>query len=794
MIRTTFHRNRAAPVLMLMLAVVVAFAPVHAQPEACEPPGLFTPTDLTDFVALDGATFTLDGEPYRVRGINYYPSAYPWRRFLTETDAETLDRELALMADVGFNTLRIFLWNEALFVDGEPCADAFHRLDGVMAAAANHNFRLIVTLNDLPPLPDIYTNPPTTETDFIVRRYRDEAAILAWDLRNEGDIDYNGYNILDAGLVAREVVLNWLAETSDQVRGLDDNHLITAGWLRDEQDTEPYVDFVSFHHWQGAESLQSRVARIDLDKPLLLEEIGFTTFDITEAQQAAGLGDVVRFAEGDALLGWMVWTAFDFPLEATCYPSPCISQDNREHHFGIWYTDYTPKPAVGMIRRELRRIDGGVAAVPEQGTGNSAQPTALRRRNRVNILPPKQSSKRIGEQSEGKQMQRRWVWLLVICVAGVAYGGPASAQRGATQRPVLPFDETVSGSIAANGDVTYAVEIPRGQVVVVAWAGDAYVLPAYRATVVTPTTETLVEENPGMGGTGSDAAVSGTLLFANYTLPTGVVEETARRIVEVRLRRPVDSPANYTLTAYAITPVSVTAMLNESAPLAPLNMAVERSESVLQVYEIGTPTEQPFTFQIETPDANGAFLWVASIPEMWQTTNNVSPSAQRVAAGQFVDSASFGDDLGGLGQVLLLYAGDDTFYAVVRADVAYDINFNQLIYGMLDTTTLRQMNVSHQRPIGLYELEAPVGSTVTVAARLVEGQGARVALYERDAGPGGVHNISVGVAGVTDRAFPFENAVEYRVMTSGQVAVVAQVPARFDPGSVLVELSLATGN
>lgn len=53
--------------------------------------------------------------------------------------------------------------------------------------------------------------------------------------------------------------------------------------------------------------------------------------------------------ETEGLLGWMIWTAFDFPQSATCFPSPCESTDNAEHHFGIWESDYTPKPAAEYI-------------------------------------------------------------------------------------------------------------------------------------------------------------------------------------------------------------------------------------------------------------------------------------------------------------------------------------------------------------------------------------------------------------------------------------------------------------
>jgi hypothetical protein len=53
--------------------------------------------------------------------------------------------------------------------------------------------------------------------------------------------------------------------------------------------------------------------------------------------------------EAENLLGWLVWAAFDFPLDATCIRPACPSQDNAEHHFGLWFPDYTPKPVIEWL-------------------------------------------------------------------------------------------------------------------------------------------------------------------------------------------------------------------------------------------------------------------------------------------------------------------------------------------------------------------------------------------------------------------------------------------------------------
>jgi hypothetical protein len=316
----------------------------------------YEPVGTGDFVRLAGGAFTVDGQPFRVRGVNYYPSTAPWRRFLTDTDLDVAAQELDLIAGAGLNTIRVFLWYEALFdCPGSgvvPKLAAFARLEGVIRLAWERGLRVLVTLNDLPDLlvRPLYTFPEVADaqTAYIVSRYRDEPAILAWDLRNEGDIDYI------RGHATSRTVINWLRNLSAAVRRIDPNHLITAGWNEGSQITDSAVDFLSFHHWRTSENLRQRIAtfRNASRKPILLQEIGYPARGAggpNPEAAAVRLRESLTVAESDGLLGWLVWTAFDFPTTATCVPPACPSPDNSEHHFGLWTTDYRPKPAARIV-------------------------------------------------------------------------------------------------------------------------------------------------------------------------------------------------------------------------------------------------------------------------------------------------------------------------------------------------------------------------------------------------------------------------------------------------------------
>jgi hypothetical protein len=325
-------------------------------PPACNPGELapYTPGSTQSFVQVEKDQLIADGQAFFVRGLNYYPRHAPWDRFLTEGDLDEMAEELDLIADAGFNTLRVFLWYEPLFTcapeEAEPNPETFAKLDALIALASERHLRLIVTLNDLP---DLHFRPLYTDwtrydaqTAFIVSRYRDEPAILAWDLRNEGDLDYGARD--GRGRFEREAVLAWLAHAAEIVRANDDRHLITAGWWGDAAETASVVDVLSFHHWTDAAELESRIGalRKNTAKPVLIEEVGYPSWgEGGETFQAETLEKVIDAAEESQAAGWLIWAAFDFaPIDG--------QPDSPEYHFGLWRPDLTPKPALDALKAQ----------------------------------------------------------------------------------------------------------------------------------------------------------------------------------------------------------------------------------------------------------------------------------------------------------------------------------------------------------------------------------------------------------------------------------------------------------
>jgi len=333
------------------LNALPAPTPTECNSDALQNPYLaISDPDQAHLVRLDGMQLMVGSQPFMIRGVNYYPRHAPWNRFLTDANLDEVAQELDLIQQAGFNTLRLFLWYEPLFTcqpeAAVPNEESFVKLDAILNLAAARNLKVLMTLNDLP---DLYFRPLYTDwahydaqTRYIVRRYRSNTTVLGWDVRNEGDIDYGENRVLER--FTKEQVLSWLEHITALVKENDPYHLITAGWLSDSAATAPFVDLVSFHHWSDPQSLSTR---IDIytghGKPLLLEEVGYSTWTGGEQTQAQNLQAAIQTAESRGLGGWMIWTAFDFQ------PEPGQSE-GIEHHFGLWTLDLTAKPAVQVVK------------------------------------------------------------------------------------------------------------------------------------------------------------------------------------------------------------------------------------------------------------------------------------------------------------------------------------------------------------------------------------------------------------------------------------------------------------
>ncbi len=319
--------------------------------EALQNLPVYTPT-RGSFVDIQGTQFTVNSQPYPVYGVNYYPRDYPYDRFLTQMVVDDIALEFELMQASGLNTLRIFIRHDDLFTcrgnGAIPIVENLTRLDTFIQLAGTYDYRLIIVLNmdaDLTEFP-LYDSPlhSMAQMRFIAERYRDEPAIMAYDLREKGDSDYT--------IFGQNNVLLWLAEAVTLMRSSAPDQLITAGWENNSEDTAPLVDFVSFQSFNGVDALRQEVAVLTsaTQRPILLSAIGFNTFDMNELLQRQSFQRAFEAVERNTLAGWVVWTAFDYPLSALCDDiSVCEVANGPDNRFGLWNTSYFPKRGVDAV-------------------------------------------------------------------------------------------------------------------------------------------------------------------------------------------------------------------------------------------------------------------------------------------------------------------------------------------------------------------------------------------------------------------------------------------------------------
>ncbi len=320
-------------------------APSSAPPSA-PPPGLVT---------VAGDQLYLDGQPFYVRGANYYPPDTPWTLFWPNYDPVRTARDLLAARRLGLNTVRIFV----PYTDfGGDVVDAAMtaRLEDFLDQADRYGIKVIVTLFDHRTDHSIENwGADELHLEGVVAPLAGHPALLAWDLKNEADRDA-AFNT-----PARNEA--WLRHMAGQVRALDPSHLITVGWSTPAAAASvpsDFVDFVSFHYYADPADYGAALAGLRAEvegKPLVLSEYGQSTWrwlwpaGYLEDQQAETIAAVLAAqAEGGAA-GEVVWALYDFstvPLAEFRFPWQKASQA----HMGVLRTDGSPKAAAGLLGGE----------------------------------------------------------------------------------------------------------------------------------------------------------------------------------------------------------------------------------------------------------------------------------------------------------------------------------------------------------------------------------------------------------------------------------------------------------
>lgn len=296
------------------------------------------------------------GEPFYPVGVNYYPQATPWEFFWAEYDTAVIDADFARMGDLDLNTIRIFVPYDQF---GGPVVDPdmLAKLKDLLDRAEAHGLMVIVTLFDFRPDYDLLRWPDADRhLEAIVAPLADHHAILAWDLKNQPDLDYERNGVLTTQA--------WLRHTAALVRSLDPNHLVTVGWSNPEAATAllDTVDLVSFHYYREAGQLADALAVLETavaasgDKPILLTEFGLPSWNSrffpdghSEEEQAVYVADVRQALADSAVAGYLVWTLYDFDYVSASAGGRLPWRRGPEQNLGVLRADGSEKPAAALL-------------------------------------------------------------------------------------------------------------------------------------------------------------------------------------------------------------------------------------------------------------------------------------------------------------------------------------------------------------------------------------------------------------------------------------------------------------
>ena len=250
-----------------------------------------------------------------IKGVNYYPQACPWNMYGDCFNEKQIAEDFKIIQSSGLNTVRLFVPYED-FGSAHVTDDRLNRLEMTLNLLSEANIKAVVTLFDFYGNYDVLDwtlNQRYIET--IVTRLKHHNAILAWDIKNEPDLDFKSRGKVN--------VMAWLREMISHVRTLDPNHPVTIGWSSPEAGREliDYVDFVSFHYYKSVNAFEKEYQLLKNEagnKPVVLQEFGrssyrglWNPFGYSEEGQAKYYKNMQALFKTNNVQ-YMAWTLYDF--------------------------------------------------------------------------------------------------------------------------------------------------------------------------------------------------------------------------------------------------------------------------------------------------------------------------------------------------------------------------------------------------------------------------------------------------------------------------------------------------
>jgi len=279
----------------------------------------------------------VDDQEYQMKGINYYPQKTPWDMFGDDFDIKVISKDFDILKEAGLNTIRIFV-PYVEFGKEQVHPEKLQKLQDVLDEALSKELMVVVTLFDFYGDYSVLDWTLThRHAEQIVGHFKDHKAILAWDVKNEPNLDFKSRG--------KENVTGWLTEMIHQIKQYDPNHLVTIGWSDMTSATvlQDRVDMVSFHYYLNLNDFSTSFEKLQqqIKKPLVLQEFGLSSnkgiwspFGPSESKQAVyheQFQSLIKKYE----VHYLSWTLYDFENVPSSVVGRLPWRKHKQKHFGF---------------------------------------------------------------------------------------------------------------------------------------------------------------------------------------------------------------------------------------------------------------------------------------------------------------------------------------------------------------------------------------------------------------------------------------------------------------------------
>jgi endo-1,4-beta-mannosidase len=202
------------------------------------------------------------------------------------------------------------------FGKSEIKPEKLEKLKKVLDIAKSKKLAVIVTLFDFY---GDYSLENWTLTqrhaEAVVSSCKDFDNIIAWDIKNEPDLDFDSRGVQN--------VKPWLSEMIETVKKAAPNHLVTIGYsnIKSAEILKDEVDFVSYHYYEHISLFRDKLKLLEkaTKKPLVMQEFGvssnkgFWSWTGYSKEDQATYHKEMQAIFKEKQLAFVSWTLYDFP-------------------------------------------------------------------------------------------------------------------------------------------------------------------------------------------------------------------------------------------------------------------------------------------------------------------------------------------------------------------------------------------------------------------------------------------------------------------------------------------------